>query len=77
MNVYARPTTCEATFRAAKVVKPSFSSAEIPPALSQSRVMDLKAMKKLEQELPIVWMDTQLGVITKVSLVPVRSNGTS
>jgi hypothetical protein len=40
--------------------------------LSQSKVMDLKAMKKLEQELAIVWMDTQLGVITKVSLVPVR-----
>jgi hypothetical protein len=51
MNVYAKPTTCEATFRAAKVVMGSFSSAEMPPALSQSKVMDLKAMKKLEQEL--------------------------
>lgn len=65
MNVYAKPTTCEATFRAAKVVMPSFSSAEIPPALSQSKVMDLKAMKKLEQELAIVWMDTQLGSYDK------------
>jgi len=61
MNVYAKPTACDAIFRAAKVMS-SFSSAEIPPALSQSKVMDLKAMKKLEQELAIVWMDTQFGV---------------
>jgi hypothetical protein len=74
MNVYAKPTTCEVTFKAAKVVTGSFSSAEMPPALSQSKVMDLKAMKKLEQELATVWMDT-LGVITKVTLVPLRSNG--